>query len=382
VTAKPPPNPQWLCGGGKFYPAMLAAIAQARQSINLEIYIFADDTIGGQFLAALTRAAETGVRVRVLADAYGSLTLSEKFFTPLIQAGGEFRFFNPLRFSRFGVRDHRKLLICDRQTAFLGGANICDYHSGDGITQGWFDLMIRITGAEFAGLLAEEFEQTFANASFAHGRFRRLRAFRHFRRRTEDAQILAVRPGRGASSFQRALHQELARAQSADFIVPYFLPSRRLRKLLRQIVQRGGRVRLILPAHCDVPLARAAGLIYYARLLRSGVELYEYQPQILHAKLCIVDEKVFAGSSNLDVRSFNLNYELMLRFTDAATVAGAKEIFAEALQHSRRIEQKAFRQSQNFWQRWKNYWAHFLVARVDPLVGLRQIGPNRPQVGD
>ncbi len=308
----------------------------------------------------------------MLADAYGSFLLSNNFFAPLIQAGGEVRFFNPLRFSRFGVRDHRKLLLCDRQTAFVGGANICDCHSGDGITQGWFDLMAKMEDPELAARLAAEFEQIFANASLAHSRFRRLRVFRRFRRRTDDTQVLAVRPGRGASSFQRALHQELARAHSADFIVPYFLPSRRLRKLLRQIVQRGGRVRLILPARCDVPLARAAGLIYYARLLRGGVEIYEYQPQILHAKLCILDKMVFAGSSNLDVRSFNMNYELMLRFTEPASVAEAKTIFAEALNYSRLIELKAFRQSQPFWQRWKNYWAHFLVARIDPLVGLRQ----------
>ncbi len=352
---------------------MLEAIGQARRSVELEIYIFANDEIGRRFLDALTQAAKRGARVRVLADAFGSLTLSANFFQPLLAVGGEVRFFNPLRFSRFGVRNHRKLLVCDRQTAFLGGANICDCHSGDGITTGWFDLMVKIEEAELATQLADEFEQTFANAGFAHGRFRRLRAFRRFRRRTNETQIFAVRPGRGAGSFQRALHQDLAHAHSADFIVPYFLPRRKLRKLLRQTVQRGGHVRLILPAHCDVSIARAASLIYYARLLRAGVEIYEYQPQILHAKLCLVDEKVFAGSSNLDVRSFNMNYELMLRFADPITVAGAKEIFSETLRHSRRIELKEFRRSQTFWQRWKNYWAHFLVARIDPLLALRHI---------
>ena len=358
---------------------MLAAIGQARHSVELEIYIFADDEIGRRFLDALTEAAKRGVPVRVLADAYGSLMLPEDFFGSLIQAGGEVRFFNPLRFTRFGVRDHRKLLVCDRHTVFIGGANICDSYNGDGVTHGWFDLMIKIEDAELAARLAEEFEQIFSNAGFEHGRLRRLRAFRRFRRRTDDAQIFAVRPGRGTSSFQRALQQDLARASSADFIVPYFLPGRRLRKLLRKIVRRGGRVRLILPAHSDVPLARAAGLVYYSRLLRGGVEIYEYQPQILHAKLCLVDEKVFAGSSNLDVRSFKMNYELMLRFTDRATVDGAKEVFSDALKNSRRVELKEFRRSQNLWQRWKNRWAHFLVARIDPLVALRQIQPHKPK---
>ena len=141
-------------------------------------------------------------------------------------------------------------------------------------------------------------------------------------------------------------------------------------------------MRLILPAHCDVPIARAAAMIYYARLLRRGVEIYEYQPQVLHAKLCRVDEKVFVGSSNLDVRSFKLNYELMLRFTDHASVAGAKAIFDAALKNCRRIDLDEFRRSQNFWQRWKNRWAHFLIARIDPLVALSQINPGKTKAGD
>ena len=371
--AAAPNNAKWFVGGNEFYPALLSAITQARTSVDLEIYIYANDTVGNQFLEALIAAAQRSVKVRLLVDAFGSFTLPVNFFEPLQQAGGEIRFFNPLRFTRFGVRNHRKLLVCDRQTAFFGGANICDCHVGDGITQGWLDLMAQISDAEIAMQLAEAFDQTFANADFAKSKLRRLRVFRRFRADTHETRIFAIRPGRGASSFQRALHQELASTKNTDIIVPYFLPSRSFRKRLRQIIQRGGRVRLILPALCDVPLAQAAGRIYYARLLRAGVEIYEYQPQVLHAKLCLVGETVFAGSSNLDMRSLNLNYELMLRFTGQTTVAGAKEIFAEALKHSRRIEAKTFRQSQNFWQRWKNYWAHFLIARVDPLIALRHI---------
>jgi len=353
---------------------MLAAIAEARATVELEIYIFADDPIGRQFLAALVRSAQAGARVRVLVDAYGSFTLPGKFFQPLLAAGGEVRYFNPLRFNRFGVRDHRKLLICDRQTAFIGGANISHEYDGDGVTRGWFDLMLKIQNAPLAERLADEFEAIFSSADFTQGRLHKLRVFRQIRRRTSEAGILAIRPGHGASSYQRALHSTLAHAGSADLITPYFLPSRRLRKLLRQIVRRGGRVRLILPALCDVPIARAAGLVYYPRLLRAGVEIYEYSPQILHAKLFRVDETVFAGSSNFDHRSFNLNYEIMLRTTDPATVAGAKDIFTSALPHCRRIELKEFLRTENFWRRWQNRWAHFLVARIDPFIALRHIG--------
>lgn len=353
---------------------MLAAITAARTSIDLEIYIFAGDVTGRDFLHALVRAAQTGVRIRVLVDAYGSLTLPGKFFQPLITAGGEVRFFNPLRFNRFGVRDHRKLLVCDRQTAFIGGANISNDYSGDGIKHGWLDLMIKIRSASLASALTREFTHIFTSADFKHGRLRRLRMFRQIRRRKKAAEILVIQPGRGASSYQRALYAELKDAKSADLITPYFLPSLKLRRLLRKIVKRGGRVRLILPRFTDVPVSRAAGLVYYPRMLRAGIEIYEYQPQILHAKLYRVDETVFAGSSNFDYRSFNLNYELMLRLTDPATVAGAQEIFDAVLKNSRQIERKEFLQSQNFWARWKNRWAHFLVARIDPFIALRHIG--------
>ena len=355
---------------------MLEAIQSARRTIDLEIYIFADDHVGRQMLDALVRAAERGLRVRVLADAFGSMTLPATFFAPLTAAGGKVHFFNPLRFGRFGVRDHRKMLLCDGEAAFVGGANVADNYDGDGVNRGWFDFMVRMEDAALTADLVKVFERLFVQAV---GRLHRprLRAFRRIRRGPMSiTRILPVTPGRGAGVFQRALQHDLARAQSADIIMPYFLPNRRLRKLLCRIVRRGGRVRLILPARCDVPAARAAGLVYYSRLLRGGVEIYEFQPQILHAKLCIVDNKVYAGSSNLDIRSFKLNHELMLRLTESEAVAGAKEIFATALKHSRKIEIAEFRRSQTVWQRWKNRWAHFLVARIDPLVALRQIYPR------
>jgi cardiolipin synthase len=352
---------------------MLAAIAEAKTSIELEIYIFAGDQTGLKFLQALTGAAQRGVQVRVLADSFGSLMLAESFFAPLAAAGGVVKFFNPLRFNRFGVRDHRKLLLCDLKTIFIGGANISDAYAGDGVTEGWFDTMTQLEDAPLAMLLLTEFERLFTNAEFESAKRRRLRAFRPLRHKRRDTQLFPMKPGRRASSFQRTLQNELATATTVDFITPYFLPRRRLRRVLREVVKRGGRVRLLLAGKTDVPLARLAAQVYYSRLLRAGVEIYEYQPQILHAKLYRVDGKVFAGSANLDVRSLKLNYELMLRFTDPASVKAAGEIFEAARQHSRRIELKPFRRSLNFWQRWKNHWANFLLKRIDPLVALRHI---------
>ena len=131
-------------------------------------------------------------------------------------------------------------------------------------------------------------------------------------------------------------------------------------------------MRLLLAGKSDVLVSQLAARSLYRRLLRAGVEIYEYQPQILHTKLFMSDNAVYVGSANFDVRSFNLNYELMLRFEDKAVAADAREIFERLLKNSRRIERAEWKKSQTLWQRIHQRWAHFLVARVDSFVALRQ----------
>jgi cardiolipin synthase A/B len=155
-------------------------------------------------------------------------------------------------------------------------------------------------------------------------------------------------------------------------ISAYFLPTRRLRRDLRRIARRGGRVQLILAGRSDVPVSQMAARSLYHRLLKAGVEIYEYQPQILHAKLVLIDDATYVGSSNLDVRSLNLNYELMLRLADKTGAAEAGNFFERALKDCKKIELGGWRKTESFWQRWKNHWAHFLLARIDPFVALRQ----------
>jgi cardiolipin synthase len=141
---------------------------------------------------------------------------------------------------------------------------------------------------------------------------------------------------------------------------------------LVRVARRGGRVQLILAGKSDVLVSQLAGRSLYRRLMKAGVEIYEYQPQILHAKLILSDGAVYAGSSNLDIRSLNLNYELTLRLENEAAVVEAREVFERLLKHSQRIELHQWRKSQTFWQRWENHWAYFLLTRIDPLVALRQ----------
>ena len=373
MSAPQAPALQWLRTGQEIFPAMLDAIRLARVSLRLETYIYAEGDAGRQFLAALLAAAQRGVRVRVLVDAFGSWELPKGFFAPLLAAGAEMRFFNPLRLWRFGVRDHRKLLVCDEAVVFIGGFNIADEYDGDGVTRGWCDLGARVESPALAVALAASFDDLFALADFRRKPLMRLRPFKRRRKAQPKlgGELLLSQPGRGASPFQAALHRDLARARDTRIITAYFLPTRRVRRHLMHAARNGGRVQLILAGRSDVLISQLAGRSLYHRLLKAGVEIYEYQPQILHAKLVISDGITYLGSSNLDVRSLNLNYELMLRFEDRTIAAGAREIFERALKHSRRIEPGWFK-SQTWWQRWQYRWAHFMVARIDPLVALRQ----------
>lgn len=376
MPAPPTPALQWLCTGRQIFPAMLEAIQAARASIRLETYIYAAGGPGRKFLGALLEAAQRGVRVRVLVDAFGSWTLSSQFFAPLQAAGGEVRFFNPLHLWRFGVRDHRKLLVCDEDTAFIGGFNIASEYDGDGVTHGWCDLGGRVEIPALVRALGESFDELFALADFHRKPLMRLSAFKRRRTRQSPLQpaeeLLLSHPGRGASPFQFALHRDLAKARDIRIITAYFLPTRHIRRSLMRAARRGGRVQLILAGRSDVFISQLAARSLYHRLLKAGIEIYEYQPQILHAKLIITDGVTYTGSSNLDIRSLNLNYELMLRFEDAVITAGAQEIFARTLKHSRRIDAATWFKALSWWQRLQHRWAHFLVARVDPLIALQQ----------
>ena len=362
----------WLRAGDDMFPAMLAAIDAASQSVCLEIYTFEECPLGRWFREALMRACGRGVRVRVLVDAVGSILLPNHFWEPLRKAGGEVRWFNPIALKRVTIRNHRKLLLCDERMAFVGGFNISPEYEGDGVNDGWCDVGLKIEGP-LAARLASSFEEMFARADFRHRRFMRWRKFNA--KQTEvlpPEQMLFSGPGRGQSPIKRALRGDLADAKDVQIMVAYFLPSWRLRHDLMHVVQRGGRVQLILSGKSDVSLSKLAAQSVYRRLLRANVEIYEYQPQILHAKLFIVDDAVYTGSSNLDTRSLQINYELMIRFTGGEMARQARAIFTDILQHCRRVTREDWRKSRTLWQRLKQRWAYFLLNRIDPYVARRQ----------
>ena len=362
---------QWLRSGDEIFPAMLSAIDAARESVCLEIYIYSAGALGLRFRDALTKAARRGVGVRVLVDAGGSLGLPDDFWSPLRAVGGEARFFNPIALRRFGIRNHRKLLACDDRVAFVGGFNIAPEYEGDGVTRGWCDLGLRVEGA-LVGELVASFNEMFARAEFRHKGLARLRRA-ELKRTVGHAgrQLLLSGPGRGPNPMLHALRTGLRHAQNVQIMVAYFLPPLGLRRDLARVARRGGAAQLILPGKSDVAMSQLAGQSLYRRLLKAGVEISEYEPQILHAKLFVVDDVVYVGSSNLDPRSLHINYELMLRIENVRMAAEAREIFSARLLNCGVVAEEAWR-SRSVWTRFKQRWAHFLLARIDPYIARRQ----------
>ncbi len=363
---------RWLRTGDEAFAAMLSEIQAAQFSLRLESYIYRASPIGEQIRDALITACKRGVAVQVLVDAFGSLYLTDAFWVPLCKCGAIVRWFNPLSLHRFSFRNHRKLLVADERVAIVGGFNIAPEYQGDGVNQGWCDLGLRLAGP-LASELANSFDAMLSLAEFRHQRLWRLRRPKvPARVATHQGVILQTGPGRGRISLKRALRKDLRRAQSAKIMTAYFLPTWRIRHELLRMGRRGAKVQLLLAGKSDVPLSQLACQRLYQPMLKAGIEIYEYQPQILHAKLIIIDHWVYVGSANLDIRSLRLNYELMLRLGSAELAKGARSIFLEALTHSRRIDPDAWAASRSLWRKLREYWAFFLLARLDPYLVRRQ----------
>jgi len=362
----------WLCTGDEIFPTMLAAIDAAKKSVCLEVYVFQDSPVGIRFHAALVRACNRGAKVRVLVDGVGSYFLPAHFWDSLRSAGGEVRQFNPVTLKRLIIRDHRKLLVCDSRVAFVGGFNIATEYEGDGVKSGWCDVGMKIEGALVAQLELS-FEGMFARAKFLHKRFALLRkSDAKITVELPKEQLLLSGPGRGRNPFKRALHRDLKCAKNVQIMIAYFLPTLRLRRDLKRVARRGGKVQMILAGKSDVQLSLLAAHSLYRRFLKGNIGIYEYQPQILHAKLIIVDDVVYLGSANLDTRSLRINYELMIRFDNKTIADEARKIFSKNLKNCHPVTAEEWRKSHTFWRKLKQRWAYFLLNHLDPYLARRQ----------
>jgi cardiolipin synthase len=368
------PAARWLPSAIEGYREMLAAVADAAVSIRFEFYIFKSGGPGDQFRDAFVAAAGRGVKVRVLLDGFGSGDLPASYWDGLRAAGGEAAVFNPGPLLRLPVRNHHKLLVVDGVVAFIGGFNIGPEYAGDGVTGGWRDLGLSLTGA-LVRPLASSFDVMWENRNFRrHREVRQLASrWRHRWRKPADLQVMAMGPALGRNAFQALLIRSVREAREISIIAAYFVPSLKLRRALRAVARRGCRVRLILPGKTDVAMVQAASRTFYANLMRAGIEIAEYQPQILHTKLAIIDGAVFVGSSNLDARSLSVNYELMVRITAPLLAAEGRDLFEADWARSRRIIPEAWRRQRTWADRVSGLVARFCLTKIDPWFARRRL---------
>jgi len=324
--------------GGDAFAAMHAAVQRAEREILLESYIFKDDRTGRLFLEETAAAAARGVQVRVVADALGSFETKAEFWREMEQRGIEIFLFHPL-FSHLWYqpfRDHRKILVVDRRTAFTGGMNIGEEYGSPSSSAGkaWRDTHVQVTGPA-AWEMAVVFSEGWTHAGGAPLELKPLSA--------EEAEapgarvlVLDSRPKRGQAESAAVLAAVVAAARRRVWITnAYFAPGHAAVGILRDAVRRGVDVRLLLPGKTDVPVVRHAGHGYYDALLRHGVRIFEYQPSILHAKCLVADSYVsIVGSTNLDFRSFLFNSECNLVILDEATAQRMEQGFLEDLENS------------------------------------------------
>lgn len=310
---------QLLPNGGEFFSALFSSLSKAKQSISLEFYIIRDDVTGRELAGLLSAAAHRGVIVDVLYDYIGCFDTPSSFFNNLEQAGVTCLAFNPPQFKRgiawLDKRDHRKIAIIDGVKAFAGGVNIGAEYAGYGEnSQRWRDVGIAVSGpaaVELQRLFCETWQ---AEAAVESKKLNGITKDASHKKGDATVHIVSGGPHHNRSHIHNAFRMAIGRSRRCITVAnPYFIPGPRIIRSLLRAVRRGVNVRLILPAINDVPLVGLLSRSYYAQLLKGGIEIYEREGTVLHAKVMLIDARwSIIGSANLDHRSFHRNYEVNL----------------------------------------------------------------------
>lgn len=317
----------FLGDGATAYDAWERAIDEAKDHVHALFYIWNDDATGRRFRDALLRAARRGVRVRVLLDGVG--TPRSGFFDELRSAGGDVRWFlppwRPRQALAFNFRNHRKVLVTDATTAFVGGINIGDEYLR------WADYAVEVRGSAAAQLQEVFCDDWF----FVTGEDLVSEATFRLPERAPGAAAVATiagGPHQRLNAIREVMLALLSEARERIWLTtPYFIPDSALLAVLRVAVYRGVDVRVLVPSRSDVRLVRRASRAYYPELLEAGVRVFEHR-EMVHAKSALIDrQRAFIGSANLDQRSFRLNFEVT-SVVDSPSFNADLEACWEALQ--------------------------------------------------
>ena len=356
-----------LRGGDALFPAMGAAIAQARHTVWLATYIFHDDAVAQTLALVLADAARRGVQVRVVVDGFGSKATLAQLRSWMAEAGVELAVFRPIDrwWSWFAPgqarRLHQKLCVVDGEIAFVGGINLIADRND--LHHGWSDAPRLDFAAQVRGKAVGEIEQavqaiwtramlgrvwrdevaSLARSAAPIARARRLaqrlRIVRPRRLASPKPQLpvslaFVVRDNwRQRRSIERVYMEAIRRARERiDLVTPYFYPGGSFRMALIHAAERGVRVRLLLQGKIDYRIAGMAARVLYDELLAKGVQIFEYTPAYLHAKAAVVDDEwATLGSSNIDPLSLLLNLEANVVVCDAPFARRLSEELAVAM---------------------------------------------------
>ena len=321
-----------LQNGDEIFPAMLAAIDSAQHSITFETYIYWDGETGARFADALSARARAGIPVHVLVDWAGALKMDDATLDEMSAAGVEVEQYRPLkwyRLDRMNSRTHRKLLVVDGKVGFTGGVGIADVWAGNAQDPDhWRDMHFEVRGpvvAQMQAAFLDNWIQTTGSVLNGPAYFPELDSVG-----TVAAHTFTSSAEGGSDSMRLMYLMALtSAAQTIDLASAYFVPDPIMVQALVAARERGVRVRVLVPGpHIDSDLVRISSKQVWGELLAAGAEISVYQPTMLHTKMLIVDRRmVSVGSTNFDVRSFELNDEASLNLYDPAFAEAMTDVF-------------------------------------------------------
>lgn len=340
-----------LVNGEEKFPEVLEALQAAKHHIHIEYYIYENDTIGNRVAEILIQKAKEGVEVRFIYDDFGSHVVKRKMAKKLKEAGVQVFPFYEITFfalaNRMNYRNHRKIIVIDGKTAFVGGINVSDKYINQGSDTKklfWRDTHLRIDGA---GIFYLQYlflcDWNFCandNVQPTEIYFPKLSSFEHTG--NQMLQIAASGPDSDHPTILYSLIEAITMAKEEVLITtPYFIPGESVMDALAVASLSGVKVKLLVPGISDSKIVNAAARSYYTELLRAGVEIYQYNKGFVHAKTMVTDRNVaIVGTANMDYRSFDLNFEVNAVVYDEKIAIELAEVFFDDLKYSEKIEKE------------------------------------------
>jgi len=337
-----------LNSGYEFFPTLLRDIAAARSHIHIDIYIFEDDALGRLVADALTAKARQGVEVRVIYDDVGCWGVANRFYERMREAGIEVESFLPVRFPKFtskaNYRNHRKIIVIDGHTGYIGGMNIAlRYVKGinhgrkkgeDGQNLPWRDTMVRIEGVGVYSLQrAFLIDWYFVDRTLLSDRkYYPASGTTGLASGMKNEALIQTVTSSPTSPYPEIMQGYVSIIMSARRYLyietPYFLPTDAVLFAMKTAAAKGVDVRLLVPRHSDARITEWASRSYLREVIESGISVRLYEAGFLHAKLMVCDDSVCTcGSTNVDFRSFENNFEANTFFYDTETASRMRDLF-------------------------------------------------------